>query len=126
MLRARVREETGLTCSVGGASTKHVAKMASTISKPDGVLIVAEADTLEFLAARPVRALWGVGPKAAEALESRGIRTVSDVLASHRAVLERALGSSMGAQGWGLEHGTAPRAGQPRGGGEGLRQEGRG
>src|SRR3546814_18868619 len=83
MLRARVREETGLTCSVGGASTKHVAKMASTISKPDGVLIGAEADTLEFLDAPPVRALWGVGPKAAEALESRGLRTRSDVQASH-------------------------------------------
>src|SRR3546814_15974323 len=109
MLRARVREETGLTCSVGGASTKHVAKMASTISKPDGVLIVAEADTLEFLAARPVRALWGVGPKAAEALESRCLRPVSDVLASHRAVLERAPASAMWRQVAALAPGTTHR-----------------
>lgn len=109
MLRARVREETGLTCSVGGASTKHVAKMASTISKPDGVLIVAEAATREFLAARPVRALWGVGPKAAEALEARGIRTVSDVLASPRPLLDRALGPAMGERVWDLAHGIDPR-----------------
>ncbi len=85
MLRRRVLEETGLTCSVGVASTKHVAKMASTVSKPDGVLVVAEADTAAFLASRPVRALWGIGPKSAESLESRGIHTVADVLDTPRA-----------------------------------------
>jgi DNA polymerase-4 len=109
MLRQRVLEETGLTCSVGGASTKHVAKMASTISKPDGVLIVAAADTVSFLAARPVRALWGVGPKAAEALESRGIRTVADVLASPRPMLDRALGPAIGERVWQLAHGIDAR-----------------
>ncbi|QEW03356.1 DNA polymerase IV [Microbacterium lushaniae] len=109
MLRARVLEETGLTCSVGAAATKHVAKMASTISKPDGLLVVPEADTLAFLAARPVRALWGVGPKAAEALESRGIRTVADVLASPRPILDRALGPAMGERVWQLSHGVDAR-----------------
>ncbi|TFV81921.1 DNA polymerase IV [Microbacterium sp. dk485] len=109
MLRARVLEETGLTCSVGAAATKHVAKMASTISKPDGLLVVPEAETLAFLAARPVRALWGVGPKAAEALESRGIRTVADVLASPRHILDRALGPAMGERVWQLSHGLDAR-----------------
>lgn len=96
MLRARVREETGLVCSVGAAATKHVAKMASTISKPDGLLIVPEAATAAFLAPRPVRALWGVGPKASESLASRGIHTVADILDTPRDVLYRALGVAMG------------------------------
>ncbi|MFT4307353.1 MAG: DNA polymerase IV [Microbacterium sp.] len=94
MLRARVFEATGLTCSVGAAATKHVAKMASTLSKPDGLLIVAEPDTAAFLAPRPVRALWGVGPKAAEALEARGVRTIGDVLTTPLPALERALGAA--------------------------------
>lgn len=108
-LRQRVREETGLTCSIGVAATKHVAKMASTISKPDGLLIVAEADTAAFLAPRSVRALWGIGPKSAEALESRGIRTVADVLETPRPVLERALGVAMGDRIWHLARGLDAR-----------------
>lgn len=109
MLRRRVLAETGLVCSVGVASTKHVAKIASTLSKPDGLLIVSEAETAGFLAALPVRALWGVGPKAAEALESRGIRLVSDILASPRRVIERTLGAAGGERIWQLAHGRDPR-----------------
>ncbi len=109
MLRARVREETGLTSSVGVAATKHVAKMASTLSKPDGLLIVAEADTDDFLAAQPVRALWGVGPKAAEQLEGRGVHTVADILETPRPVLERALGGAMADRVWHLARGIDPR-----------------
>jgi DNA polymerase-4 len=109
-LRARVRDETGLTCSIGVAATKHVAKMASTISKPDGLLIVSGADTDAFLRPRSVRALWGVGPKAAEALEGRGIRTVADILDTPREVLDRALGNAMGDRVWHLVRGIDPRA----------------
>ncbi|WP_405375882.1 MULTISPECIES: DNA polymerase IV [unclassified Microbacterium] len=109
MLRARVLAETGLACSVGVAATKHVAKIASTISKPDGLLIVSEADTGRFLAERPVRALWGVGPKAAEALEARGIRSVADILHTPAAVLDRALGPAMGARIAQLARGEDPR-----------------
>ena len=109
MLRRRVLDETGLTCSIGVAATKHVAKMASTISKPDGLLIVPARDTLDFLAARPVRALWGVGPKASAALEARGIRTVADVRETPREVLASALGEAMGEQVWRLAHGIDPR-----------------
>jgi DNA polymerase-4 len=94
-LRARVREKTGLTCSVGVAATKHVAKMASTISKPDGLLIVSAAQTLDFLAPRSVRAMWGVGPKTAETLEGRGIRTILDVREAPADVLTRAVGPAM-------------------------------
>lgn len=109
MLRQRVRDETGLTCSVGAAATKHVAKMASTLSKPDGLLIVAEADTDAFLGPRSVRALWGVGPKSAESLESRGIRTIADVRATPRAALDRALGAAMGERIWHLARGLDAR-----------------
>jgi DNA polymerase-4 len=94
-LRRRVLHETGLTCSVGVAATKHVAKIASTISKPDGLLIVPAAETARFLAGLSVRVLWGVGPKAAESLESRGIRTVADIVQTPRSVLDRAVGSAM-------------------------------
>lgn len=109
LLRERVRAETGLVCSIGVASTKHVAKIASTLSKPNGLLIVSGADTAAFLAARPVGALWGVGPKAVEALEGRGIRTVADILASPPSVLERALGAATGARIRELAQGHDPR-----------------
>ncbi|HWU30436.1 MAG TPA: DNA polymerase IV, partial [Microbacterium sp.] len=90
LLRRRVLEEVGITCSVGVAATKHVAKMASTISKPDGMLIVPAARTQEFLDPRPVGAMWGVGPKAAEALERRGIRLIRDVRETPLDALSRA------------------------------------
>ncbi len=108
-LRSTVRDRTGLTCSVGVATTKHVAKIASTMSKPDGLLIVSEAETERFLAGLPVGALWGVGPKAAESLERRGIHRVADILGAPRAVIERALGPAGGARIWELAHGRDPR-----------------
>ena len=95
LIRERVQSEVGITCSVGVAATKHVAKMASTVAKPDGMLVVAAADTLDFLGPRPVRAMWGVGPKAAEALESRGIRTIRDVRESSPDMLDRAVGAAL-------------------------------
>ncbi|WP_102192038.1 DNA polymerase IV [Microbacterium aurantiacum] len=98
LIRERVQAEVGITCSVGVAATKHVAKMASTIAKPDGMLVVAAADTLDFLALRPVRAMWGVGPKAAEALEGRGIRTIGDIRESSREMLDRAVGAALSAR----------------------------
>ncbi len=94
LIRARIDAEIGITCSVGVAATKHVAKMASTLAKPDGLLIVAEADTLDFLAPRSVRAMWGVGPKAAEVLEGRGIHTIGELRQTPLPVLERLLGAA--------------------------------
>ncbi len=108
-VRRRILHDTGLIASVGVAATKHVAKMASTLSKPDGLLIVRAVDTQDFLAARPVGALWGVGPKAVEALAGRGIRTVADVLQTPRAVLDRCLGAAMGERIWQLSRGFDQR-----------------
>lgn len=96
LIRRRVQDEVGITCSVGVAATKHVAKMASTISKPDGMLIVPAARTQEFLDPRPVGAMWGVGTKAADALARRGIRLISDVRTSPPEALDRALGPALG------------------------------
>ncbi|HWT34291.1 MAG TPA: DNA polymerase IV [Microbacterium sp.] len=110
MLRERILDEVGIVCSVGVAATKHVAKMASTISKPDGLLIVPERRTLEFLEPRSVRALWGVGPKAAEALEARGIHTIADVIRTPQPVLVRALGGVTAARIADLARGIDPRA----------------
>lgn len=108
-LRASVLARTGLTCSIGVAATKHVAKIASTAAKPDGLLIVSGPDTAAFLATRSVRAIWGIGPRAAESLESRGIRTVADILATPRPVIERALGRAAGERIWQLAQGIDPR-----------------
>lgn len=96
LIRRRVRDEVGITCSVGVAATKHVAKMASTVSKPDGMLVVPAVRTQEFLDPRPVGAMWGVGPKAAEALERRGIRLIRDVREASPEALERAVGPALG------------------------------
>lgn len=110
LIRQRVLDEVGITCSVGVAATKHVAKMASTIAKPDGMLVVAARDTLDFLAPRPVRAMWGVGPKAAEALEARGIRTVQDVRDARPGMVERAVGTALSMRLGELARGEDPRA----------------
>ncbi|GAB3599451.1 DNA polymerase IV [Microbacterium tumbae] len=109
LIRERVLAEVGITCSVGIAATKHVAKMASTMAKPNGMLVVAAADTLDFLAPRPVRAMWGVGPKAAEALEARGLRTIGDIREASREMLERAVGSAMAVRLAELSRGEDPR-----------------
>lgn len=98
LVRERVSDEAGITCSVGVAATKHVAKMASTIAKPDGMLVVAAADTQAFLDPRSVRAMWGVGPKAAESLEARGVRTIRDIRESSHDMLARAVGPALGAR----------------------------
>ncbi|WP_322408898.1 DNA polymerase IV [Microbacterium invictum] len=109
LLRTRVREEVGLPCSVGAAATKHVAKMASTLSKPDGLLIVPEAATGRFLAGRRASDLWGVGPKATDALGARGIRTVADIIDTPAAVIDRVLGASLGLRVRQLARGIDPR-----------------
>jgi DNA polymerase-4 len=77
-LRTRVRDEVGLPISVGIARTKHLAKVASAASKPDGLLVVEPEDEDRFLLPLPVSKLWGVGPKTTEKLNRRGIFTVGD------------------------------------------------
>src|SRR5690606_32031054 len=109
LIRTRVHAEIGITCSVGVAATKHVAKVASTMCKPDGLLVVSAADTLDFLAPLSVRAMWGVGPKAAEALEARAIRTIKDLRETPLAVLEKAVGAAAAARLSQLARGEDPR-----------------
>src|SRR3954452_24376425 len=77
-LRHRVREEVGLAITVGVATTKFLAKVASAVGKPDGLLVVPAGSELEFLHALPVRRLWGVGPATADKLLARGITTVAE------------------------------------------------
>lgn len=109
-LRERVFAETGLRASVGAASTKYVAKLASSRAKPDGLLVVPAASTLDFLHPQPVSALWGVGPKTEEQLSRLGLRTVGDVAAFPLDGLTRAVGPAMAAQLHELSWGRDARA----------------
>jgi DNA polymerase IV len=92
-LKAAIREETKLTASVGVASSKLVAKVASDMRKPDGLVVVAPGEEAGFLAPLPVRRLWGVGPKMEEALAKLGIVTIGDLAAIEPGRLERRLGT---------------------------------
>ncbi len=94
LIRRRVRAELGITASVGIASTKFVAKIASTRCKPNGILQIDAEDTIAYLHSLPVNALWGVGGKTGEVLARLGIRTVADVAATPVATLKRVLGAS--------------------------------
>ncbi len=78
-LKDEVRAQTGLTLSCGVATSKSVAKIASDLEKPDGLVVVAQGAERTFLAPMPVRALWGVGPKTDEGLAQAGIRTIGDL-----------------------------------------------
>jgi len=95
-LRERVLAEVGLTISVGCASTKFLAKVASAVSKPNGLLVVEPGAELEFLHPLPVERLWGVGPVTAERLRARGITHVRDVAASDVDNLMHLLGKGAG------------------------------
>lgn len=86
-LKRRVKEETGLTVSVGVATNKTVAKIASDRRKPDGLVVVAPGEEASFLAPMPVRSLWGVGAKAEEALQGMGIRTIGELARADSAAL---------------------------------------
>lgn len=93
-VKARVRELTGLSCSVGLAPTKMAAKIASDLKKPDGLVEVREAGLRAFLAPLDISKLWGLGPKTAELLRGRGINTVGELAAAGPAAL-----AGLGAQG---------------------------
>ncbi|MCB9666294.1 MAG: DNA polymerase IV [Alphaproteobacteria bacterium] len=80
-LRARIRDEVGLTASCGVGPSKLVAKIASDVRKPDGLTVVPPERVLDFLHPRPVRVIWGVGPATAKRLEALGARTVGELAA---------------------------------------------
>jgi DNA polymerase-4 len=96
-LRRRVRAEVGLAISVGVARTKFLAKVASAVSKPDGLLVVEPEREEEFLLPLPVERLWGVGAVTAEKLHRLGIRTVGQLAELEAATAERLLGRAAGA-----------------------------
>jgi DNA polymerase-4 len=96
-VRATVQDEQGITCSVGVATTKFVAKLASAHCKPDGLLVVPADGVVAFLHPLPVSALWGVGEKTEEVLSRLGLRTVGDLARTPVGTLQRALGPAAGA-----------------------------
>jgi len=108
-LRERVREEVGLPITVGVARTKFLAKVASGVAKPDGLLVVPPDNELGFLHPLPVDRLWGVGPKTAAKLHARGIITVGEVARLAQPTLVSILGLASGRHLHALAHNRDPR-----------------
>ncbi len=96
LIRERVRVQERITCSVGIASTKFIAKLASGRCKPDGMLEIHDDRVLTFLHPLPVSELWGVGPKTNEELQRLGLRTVGEIAHTPPETLKRALGDGAG------------------------------
>jgi DNA polymerase-4 len=107
-IRKKVEEQEGITCSVGIAPSKFIAKLASANCKPNGMLEITSDRILTFLHPLPIQAMWGVGPKTAEALERLGLRTIEDIAKLPRTTLIRALGEANGASlyelAWGRDY----------------------
>jgi DNA polymerase-4 len=95
-IRRRVRDEIGLPVSVGAARTKHLAKVASQVAKPDGMIVVQPEREREFLDPLPVGLMWGVGPVTEYRLASRGITTIGQLAAESPGALRHLLGTAVG------------------------------
>ena len=95
-IRRRVRTELGLPISVGVARTRHLAKIASQVAKPDGLVIVDPDTELDFLHALPVDLMWGVGPATKARLAEIGVETIGQLAKTHTWSLERLLGPAAG------------------------------
>ncbi len=109
-IRTRVRDELGLPISIGVARTKHLAKIASQVAKPDGLLLVDPASELEFLHDLPVGLMWGVGPATEVRLAREGVRTIGDLAARRPEALQRLLGRALGEKLAALAWNRDPRA----------------
>ncbi len=108
-LRRSVRDRVGLPITVGIARTKFLAKVASAVAKPDGLLLVPPERELAFLHPLPVESLWGVGPKSADKLRARGITTVREVAILPQSILVSMLGQASGRHLHALAHNLDPR-----------------
>lgn len=108
-LRADVRERVGIAVTVGIARTKFLAKVASQVAKPDGLLLVPPEGEFAFLHPLPVELLWGVGPVTSGKLRERGITTVAEVAALGERTLVRWLGAASGRHLHALAHNRDPR-----------------
>lgn len=95
-IRERVRSEVGLPISVGAATTKHLAKIASQVAKPDGLVVVRPGTEREFLDPLPVSLVWGVGPVTQARLADLGVRTIGDLARTPTATVRRLLGHAVG------------------------------
>src|SRR5436190_15135259 len=95
-LRREVRERVGLPITVGVATTKHLAKVASGVAKPDGLLVVPPGEELAFLHPLPVERLWGVGPVTAAKLHAEGVETVGEVARLGQGALADIIGRAAG------------------------------
>src|SRR5215210_1040780 len=113
-LRRDVRERVGLRVTVGVATTKFLAKVASGVAKPDGLLVVPPGGELGFLHPLPVDRLWGVGPVTARKLRERGITTVGQVAELAEATLVSLLGRAAGRHVHGRPRRHDPRTSRPR------------
>ena len=105
-IKAAVRDDVGLTASVGVATTKLVAKIASDLRKPDGLVVVAPGDEASFLAPLPIGRLWGVGQKTATALAEYGVQTIGDLAVLSPDLLVRRFGkhgASLGTRALGMD-----------------------
>jgi DNA polymerase-4 len=92
-LKSEVKSVTGLTVSVGGGTNKTVAKIASDLGKPDGLVVVAPGQEAAFLTPLPTRSLWGIGPKAEARLAAAGIRSVGQLAAADASLVDQLFGS---------------------------------
>ena len=108
-VRDTVHDEQGITCSVGVAPRKFVAKLASGLAKPDGMVVVPRDEVVPFVQQLPVGALWGVGERTEEALVRLGLRTVADIAHTPLATLVRGLGDATGHHLHELSWGRDPR-----------------
>lgn len=109
-IKREVRERTQLTVSVGVATSKYVAKVASDLRKPDGLVVVEPGDERTFLKDLPLSRLWGVGPKSRATLEGAGLRSIADVQSRTREQLVDAFGDSFGEHLFVLANGIDARA----------------
>ena len=113
VIRARVSDEQGITCSVGVASTMFVAKLATNFAKPDGLHVVPADKVIEFLHPLPIGALWGVGEKTEEQLSRLGLVNVSDIANTPVKTLARVIGQAAAEHLYELAWGRDPRSVTP-------------
>ena len=121
-IKARIRGELGLTASVGVAANKFVAKVASDLEKPDGLVVVESGREKEFLAPLPVGRLWGVGPKTEAGLRKIGLERIGQIAEMPHGDLTAMLGKS-GAHLWQLAHGIDDRPDFPEEGSKSIGHE---
>ncbi|HET6793603.1 MAG TPA: DNA polymerase IV [Acidimicrobiales bacterium] len=95
-IRRRVKDQVGLAVSVGAARTKHLAKIASQVAKPDGLVVVAPGQEMDFLAPLPVRLVWGIGPATQARLAAVGVHTIGQLADTPTGSLQHLLGDAAG------------------------------